>query len=64
MHLTTSPPSEPHTGHQHCTCSLPVSPLPSSAVCLPGHPTSLPTLSVLLCPTGPVPVHQLLWDRS
>lgn len=45
MHLMTSPLSEPHTRHQHCT-PLPASPLPSSAACLPGHPTALPACSV------------------
>lgn len=67
MHLTTSPPSEPHAGHQHCTRSLPVSPFPSSAVCLPGHPTSLPyplcpPLSYLACACPSSPLGQeLTW---
>lgn len=49
MHLMTSPPSEPPAGHQHCI-PPPASPLPSSATCLPDHPTAPPARSVLLCP--------------
>lgn len=63
MHLMTSPPSEPHAGHQHCTCSLPVSP---QLGCLPAWPSHLspyplcPPLSYLACACPSAPLGQEL----
>lgn len=48
MLLMTSPPSEPHAGHQHCISRTPHLPLPSPArplACVAAPLLSLPALS-------------------